>query len=206
MTFLSTIFSIDQIIDRIGVPEAFVEPLKILLSGPDTLSQHVQDPHLLDMIASCYQNSWFEIQGTPGVALSSTGSGPGRPLADLLYNVAMLPVLTKVEDYLHQQELVFSVAQPLPRPFSEAVASRFGACHDIHAMQTAFVDDLAVLCPLGKVPIASPAFLPTVSVLLSGLASIIVSHGMVINDLPGKSGVMFAMMGKGVRFRHACRS
>ena len=85
----------------------FVEPLKLLMQRPSVLEQHITDKHLLDIITSAHVGTWFEVPGADRIARTSTGCGPGRSLADLLYNAALLPAVSQIEQWLIDRELVF---------------------------------------------------------------------------------------------------
>ena len=95
--------------------------------------------------------SWFQIPGYDKITLSATGCGPGAPLADIMYNVAMIPVMkeftsTLVENNLHptwpaQQKSPFWQICKDTR-HSELFESRQ------HSVSTAYVDDFSALTEL----------------------------------------------------------
>ena len=88
---------IDDMIQRVGIPIAFVEPLKLLVREPCILERYVSDKHLLELISSSHVGSWFQVPGADKVARTSIGCGPGRSLADLLYNAALLPDIKRLK-------------------------------------------------------------------------------------------------------------
>ena len=88
---------IDDIIDQIGVPDLFIEPLKLLMTDSSTLERLIPDKHLLAMLSESQRLPWFQIQGYPNIACTKTGSGPGGPLADLMYNIFMLPAIQEID-------------------------------------------------------------------------------------------------------------
>ena len=88
---------INDIIDQIGIPLPFVEPLRLLLARPSTLEELIPDKHLLAMLAESQRMPWFQLQGHVDIACTKTGSGPGGPLADLMYNIAMLPAIQEID-------------------------------------------------------------------------------------------------------------
>ena len=49
------------------------------------------------------------MKGVGQVAVSRTGSGPGKPLADLIYNLAVLPVIIDIKECMDQRGWVFPV-------------------------------------------------------------------------------------------------
>ena len=51
---------LDTLIDRIGVPEIFVAPLKQLIAEPATLDTLVPDKHLLEMLTSAQRFTFFQ--------------------------------------------------------------------------------------------------------------------------------------------------
>ena len=68
-------------------------------------------------------------------------------------------------------------------------------------MQSAFVDDLGIIAPTMTLPSSQEALINTVSAMPKAVVEIISKHGKVINDKPGKSGVMFALAGRGLQHR-----
>ena len=68
---------IDDIIDQIGIPDPFIELLKLLMTDASTLERLTPDTHLLAMLSESQWLPWFQVQGHLTTACTSTGSGPG---------------------------------------------------------------------------------------------------------------------------------
>ena len=142
------IFSdIEDIINQIGIPLAFVEPLRILLSKPSTLEEVIPDKHLLAMLSETQRIPWFQLQGYAAIGCTKTGSGPGGPLADLMYNLAMLPAIDEIDDELVSSGLVFTT-HTNTSVFTDTGRIAQGRDALSPAAVTAFVDDLSGSAPL----------------------------------------------------------
>ena len=74
------------------------------MADSSTLERLIPDKHLLAMLSESQRVPWFQIQGHPAIGCTKTGSGPGGPLADLMYNLAMLPAIKEID----QQDIVCS--------------------------------------------------------------------------------------------------
>ena len=91
---------LNDIIDKIGIPNCFVEPLQQFIADTSTVERLVGDKHLLAMLSESQRIPLFQVQGNVTLACTKTGSGPEGPLADLMYNLVMLPVIQHI-DHLH---------------------------------------------------------------------------------------------------------
>ena len=99
-------YSLDDIIDELGIPLLFVVPLEKLLADPSLLPRLLgDDQHLLQMLTSSQSMTRSQVPGHDAIALAATGCGPGDPLADILYNVAMIPDMEQVDLLLAQAGL-----------------------------------------------------------------------------------------------------
>ena len=64
MPMLNIEGDIADIVDRIGVPDAFVEPLKLLIAQPSLIEQFISDKHLAGLITSSQCANWFALAGS----------------------------------------------------------------------------------------------------------------------------------------------
>ena len=138
---------IDDIIDQIGLPDLFIEPLKLLMTDSSTLERLIPDKHLLAMLSESQRLPWFQVQGYPNIACTKTGSGPGGPLADLMYNVAMLPAIQEIDKLILDNGLCFQFPA-ITSTFTDVALAAQGRSHLSNATVTAFVDDLSGSAPL----------------------------------------------------------
>ena len=88
---------LDGILDQIGIPAPLVEPPKQVMCDASVLDELIPDKHFLAMLSETRRVPWFQIQGHPNIACTKTGSGPGGPLADLMYNLAMPPAIKEID-------------------------------------------------------------------------------------------------------------
>ena len=70
------------------------------MANPTLLQDTVTDPHLAELINQAFSNTWFCCDGTSLLARARKGTKPGDALADLLFNLAFLPTLKAIRDYL----------------------------------------------------------------------------------------------------------
>ena len=91
---------LNNIVDQIGIPAPFIEPLKQLMCNASVLEECSIDKHLLAMLSETQRLPWYLLQGHPRIACTKTGSGPGGPLADLMYNLAMLPAIREIDNQM----------------------------------------------------------------------------------------------------------
>ena len=138
---------IDDIINQIGIPLAFVEPLKLLMSDSSTLERLIPDKHLLAMLSESQRMPWLQIQGHPDIACTKTGSGPGGPLADFMDNLAMLPAIKEIDQQMVHDGHIFHFPSETCI-FLEIAMSARSRSKVSPANVTAFVDDLSGSAPL----------------------------------------------------------
>ena len=86
----------DTFFEEMEVPLAFQTSLRHMLAQPTLLEQYIDDKHVVDIIADICNTKWFHVQGSEAVVSTRKGVCPGDPLADLLFNIAILPVLNDI--------------------------------------------------------------------------------------------------------------
>ena len=137
------------------------------------------------------------MEGVSQVAVAATGCGPGKPCADLLYNVAVLLVIVDIRQFLVDNVLVYPVLPGTPRHFTYAARERLAGQPDMHTFQTAFIDDVGVIAPV--MDISPGPLLDNVSFMPLNVVSIMQRNGMVVNDSKNKSGLVISLVGTGSR-------
>jgi len=184
----------DYIVDKIGVPDVFVPALRKLMEDPSLLERYVTDPHLCAMLTASQCATWFSTIETPELAaVTRTGCCPGDPLADLLYNIALLPAIEEIQTFMVDSNFVFSSVAGHPCPTADALGLSGHGNASRHAAQVAFADDLAALAPL---KVSDPNdLIPTIAALPAGVAKILLSRGMVLNTKKGKCAVLVTLVG-----------
>ena len=87
-------------------PTALIAALTRMGLPSDVISEWLQQasadhavldasPHLEKLIQDCMTNTFFSIDGVPGVCKTTRGTRPGDPLGDLLFNLIMRLVLPR---------------------------------------------------------------------------------------------------------------
>eukprot|EP00434_Breviolum_minutum_P003026 symbB.v1.2.002660.t1/scaffold138.1/size301272/1 len=99
---------IPEVLDGMCAPRNFAEGFVFdrrnadsdagVLSRPPALSD--VPPRLMTLLQSLVRHGWLVDQHDDQCAMTITGTRPGLPLADLLFNVAMIEVLRKVSEDL----------------------------------------------------------------------------------------------------------
>ena len=146
------------------------------------------------MLTASQCATWFSTSETPELAaVTRTGCCPGDPLADLLYNIALLPAIEEIQSFMVSNNFVFSSVAGHPCPTADALGFSIPGTSSRHAAQVAFADDLAALAPL-KVQDPND-LLPTIAALPAGIAKILLSRGMVLNTKKGKCAVLVTLVG-----------
>lgn len=99
-------YSLDDITEELNIPLLFVPALERPLAQPSLLSQLLHDDnHLLQMLSSSHSMTWFQVPGCGEIQLSATGCGPGGPLADMIYNVAMISGRNEINGVLVHESM-----------------------------------------------------------------------------------------------------
>ena len=60
------------------------------------------------MLADTHKGAWFTVRGTDLIGRPARGSRPGDPLADILYNVMLSPILADISLQLEEVGLLFT--------------------------------------------------------------------------------------------------
>ena len=178
---------IDDIIDQIGIPDLFIEPLKLLVTDSSTLERLIPDKHLLAMLSESQRLPWFQVQGYTNIACTKTGSGPGGPLADLMYNIVMLPAIQEIDQLIVDNVLCFQFPATAST-FTDVALAAQGRSHLSNATVTAFVDDLSGSAPLDiRTCTDLGCFKDRITQFVSLFVHTLHKRGMILNCKLGKS-------------------
>ena len=166
------------------------------MADPSTLERLITDKHLLAMQSEPQRVPWFQIQGHPAIGCTKTGSSPGGPLADLMYNLAMLPAIKEIDQQLVAAGHCFQFPSDISVVTDSALAAQSRSTVS-PASATAFVDDLSGTAPL-NIRICSD--IHTFEERITDFVLIFVSalhiRGMILNCKPGKSAIMISLSGQ----------
>eukprot|EP00973_Karenia_brevis_P000346 49516-Karenia_brevis.AAC.1 len=78
------------------MPIQLLEPLQRVMERPTIFEELVTDAHLLQVITQAFSDTWFTINDSQNIAVARSGTQPGRQLADLVFNISVVPVLEDV--------------------------------------------------------------------------------------------------------------
>ena len=183
-------------------PTALIAALTRMGLPSDVISEWLQQasadhavldasPHLEKLIQDCMTNTFFSIDGVPGVCKTTRGTRPGDPLGDLLFNLIMRLVLHDTHAYVQAHSDASWIGQA-------EHCSSFAASEDIPGRaycDVSFVDDAAVA--IHSTTLADLEAL--ICVVVEGFHHAAASRGLHINFEKGKTEVMWDILGKGSR-------
>lgn len=89
-------------------------------SGPTPPALSAVLLRLMTLLRCLVRHGWLVDQHDDQCALTITGTRPGLPLADLLFNIAMIDVLHKVSEDLCQHGITTALHSPADSPVHEA--------------------------------------------------------------------------------------
>ena len=88
-------------------PEALHEFLSLLNTSAFDLCG--VDPHLSELIAEAHNGTWFTTKGRVEVMATESGTKPGDPLGDVIFNYIMWRVLGALEARLQELDIIQDV-------------------------------------------------------------------------------------------------
>ena len=146
-------------------------------------------PHTEKLIQDCMHNTFFTVDGVPGVCHTTRGTRPGDPLGDLLFNLIMRLVLHD----MHAQVQQTSGATWLGAPTH---CSSFAEAEDIplHAyFDVSFVDDVAVAVHAETLQEVESL----IKLVVESFHTAAKARGLDVNFNQGKTEVLWDILGKG---------
>ena len=181
---------LEDMVEDMEIPLLFVEPLLKMLAQPDILTDNDIDPHLLKILADANTGCWFCMEGSGKVASTKLGTKPGDPLADILFNLAIVPAIKDLNTQL-QDAGFFSPLdvdlEPSDRHFA-AAASNIRVLDNDPGGSPSFVDDLVGIATLDhNAPIQPQA--QAIAVISHRALSM---HGFLTNYDIGKTEQMLS--------------
>ena len=127
--------------------------------------------------------------------MTKTGSGPGGPLADLMYNLAMLPAIKEIDNQMVNDGHTFSF-QSQASVFTNAGRAAQGRDSLSPASVTAFVGDLSGSAPLSLADCWNKQQLTErISSLVSIYVNVLHMRGMILHTNPCKPAIMVSLAG-----------
>ena len=116
---------IDGLLARLADHPSTQAGFRALLLGPPLLDPQVYNAHLIDIITDTFRGAWFAMEGSGDIAVARKGTRPGMVLADLLYSIALAPILAKAQDAWRSVGAVEDL-DSYSGPFVQAVSGATG--------------------------------------------------------------------------------
>ena len=148
-------------------------------------------PHIEKLIQDCMTNTFFTIDGLPGVCATTRGTRPGDPLGDLLFNLIMRLVLKDTHELIHEATEVAWLGSP-ESCVSFADANTIPRCA---YFDVSYVDDAAVALHAETLPDTEHL----IQVVVESFHAAAAKRGLEINFSQGKTEVMWNLVGRGSR-------
>ena len=155
-----------------------------LLCGPSILEQASAPSFVQSFLRSQFHGTFFQLgRGTQDIYLTQAGTVPGAPLADILFQLALVAFHRRLQERLRQAELLVVVQVPTGNGGSQRAESSTAT----------WVDDLAI--PVMTQSAAS--LVPNLAKVAALAEQTLASTGVSVNYSPGKTEAMFCLRGKG---------
>ena len=164
------------------------------MQQPGVLTEFAKDKHLLGQLSDSLSFVCFQMQGTSQVAHTGSGTGPGDPLADLMFNLAFKPAMHEIATLIQQENKQCQFPAMDSGPFT-SFFKRLGKTYEEgidEQLSTAFVDDLAVMF---SIDISVNDHQQELEIIPKGVHSILARRGLIQNF--SKSAFMLCVNGPG---------
>jgi len=182
---------IQQYMENMSVPLAFQAGISALMAQPTILENMVKDTHIIEAITDVCRNKWFYIQGSRNIVATKKGVCPGDPLADLLFNICILPILNNIGDGIVQAKIGIPPQSAADGPYSRAARKAGIEVSNDSLKHIAYVDDVVALAQFVK----QKDLRPTTVKLVRTVKTSFNKYGLVLNMSPGKTELMYTAAG-----------
>eukprot|EP00438_Fugacium_kawagutii_P008115 Skav222136 [mRNA] locus=scaffold1181:973586:979189:+ [translate_table: standard] len=148
--------------------------------------------HLIHVTRGLHLLTWFVCEHEAhNVALTTCGSRPGDPVADVLFNLVMGRVMRQIEQKLQAEDLLES----LPLHADQPLPLRCKGINEVHFSGQAWVDDLIFMTSSDRPEDLCPRIARITSIVQQELAGM----GIQINLNQGKSEAIVHLAGRNSR-------
>ena len=176
-----------SIIEEMHSDELAREDLFKLLCGPSILEQAGAPQFVQEFLRAIFRGSHFRMsKGSGDIYLTQAGTIPGSPLADIVFQLALVRFHRNLQCRLRAQGLLVCVNFPSP--------GEHGSTDElVEASTSTWVDDLAVV-------VASPTaagLIPKMAQVAAVVEQSLGSTGVQVNYSPGKTAAMYCFRGRG---------
>ena len=177
------------IIEDMHTDEQVRADLFRLLCGPSVLAQAGAPPFVQSFLRTGFHGSHFCVgENHEKNYLTQAGTIPGSPLADIVFQLALVRFHRNLQERLRAQDLLVTIACPSPE--------RDGAGQLLaEASTSTWVDDLAVVVGSSS----AAGLVPKLARVAAVVEQSLLSTGVHVNYSPGKTAAMCFFRGKGAR-------
>ena len=164
------------------------------LDRPGLLDEHIDDAHITAIFADLNRDTWFYLHGCGDVAATSRGTGPGGPLADILFAISPTLILDDIESRLRDMGALLCLPPPNGAVFSRPSKAAVPA----YPADSTLADDVVLFTglPQSAMPEVAKVFLQQV---VRNTDAAVRSRGFTLNYDDGKSGFTVSPTGKYAR-------
>jgi len=94
---------IDKLFEKLQLPKDTMMALYGTLSGEAVLGD--LPPHLRRLLRDAHSATWYVMEGSETVTQTNTGTRPGNPLADIVFNLLFAEILQRLKEEMHKHGL-----------------------------------------------------------------------------------------------------
>ena len=165
------------VIDHLEHDHGTQKGLRAWLQVPGLLERLGASPILVQLMREVHTNTWFALAAQPGITRTRRGTRPGSPLADVVFHVLMLDIVTEINAWIESQPKYQEALQSLDVNFDSIVWS----------------DDLAIPWCTDT----AAELVPALRRLLTAVDRFFARRGFDLNMDRGKTGIVLTFQGQG---------
>ena len=178
-----------QIIEEMHDDETVRADVFRFLCGPSILAQAGTPRFVQEFLRTGFRGSHFCVgRGDSGIYMTQAGTVPGSPLADVVFQLALVRFHRNLQVRLREQGLLVTARYP-----EGGLAGSVGESQE--ASTSTWVDDLAVV-------VSSPTatgLIPRIARVAATVEQSLCSTGVQVNYAPGKTAAMYFFRGRGAQ-------
>lgn len=184
--------ALSQALTEMGIPPPVVQTIAPSIDADFALQG--LSPHMLAILRDAMNNTHFYIEGIPHPCRTRRGTRPGDPIGDILFNMVMSSLLKDAKQTLQDQEWEWYGLPEQCANFLEAQSIPAVGYFDV-----SFVDD----CAFGVHGRSNQQVEHGIQAVVEAMLQAAKRRGLIINFEPGKTEVLWNIVGKGSKERKA---
>ena len=178
-----------DIVARFKVNEQAAEHLVQLLDMTTAMQEMGANEHLQCLTVEVLTDTWFVMPGSDQVSCTMRGTRPGDPIADLLFCIALVPIVKRMKEGLDSFEDYVHLSWDGKRS-----ATLSNSHHEEEVMLDVSLADDLVLMAIADDPEKLEGRMQK---LAARMYDTLLEHGFEVNLEAGKSEVVMAFRGRG---------